>query len=370
VSHELRTPLNAVLGWASMLQKTGLDGELAERAVRSIQQNAARQARLIEDLLDISRIAAGSANLDIQELQSCDVVSAVVESLTPVAAENSVELSFSCAESALVRGDRRRLEQVFFNIIGNALKFTPKGGRVEVTARIADGATDVIVSDTGIGIDPTFLPHVFDRFRQADSTSTRAYGGLGLGLAIARQLVEAHGGQISVSSAGVGQGTCFRVTLPLVGEARWAPSPPPLALPPAAAEWPRLDRIRVLAVDDEPAAREIMAYALGECGAVVTTASSALEAFDLLQGGGFDVLLADVAMPGEDGCALIRRIRACATSKVAALPAAAVTAHARDDERREVLQAGFQRHLVKPLEPRELARAVKELAEMRLTATS
>ena len=365
VSHELRTPLNAVLGWSSMLQKTGIDGVLAHRAARSIQENATRQAQLIDDLLDVSRIAAGSATFDMQDIQSGDVVSAVVESLTPLAAEKAIELSFSCPESAGVRGDRRRLEQVFFNIIGNALKFTPKGGRVDVVAQIVDGSVDVSVTDTGIGIDAGFLPHVFDRFRQADSTTTRAYGGLGLGLAIARQLVTAHGGEIDVSSAGPGQGTTFVVRLPvLTAEARRRPAAPAAAQPMAATlEWPRLDGVRVLVVDDEAAAREIMASALGECGAVVASAPSAATGFDLLNMQTFDVLLADIAMPGEDGCSLMRRIRACGASRIASLPAVAVTAHAREDERREVLQAGFQRHLVKPIEPRDLAQAVRELVE-------
>jgi K+-sensing histidine kinase KdpD len=363
VSHELRTPLNAVLGWSAMLEKTGVDPNLAHRAVRSIQENAARQAKLIDDLLDVSRIAAGHATLDLQDIQSGDIVSAVVESLIPVAASAGVELRLSCIDSAVLQGDRRRLEQVFFNVIGNALKFTASGGSVDVVARVTDGAADVLVTDTGIGIDGNFLPHVFDRFRQADATSTRAYGGLGLGLAISKQLVEAHGGEISVSSLGTGHGTSFRVRLPLAaGEPRRQLQEPTSAPPRrAVAEWPRLDGVRVLAVDDEPAVREIMACTLGDCGAVVTTAASAPEAFDLLSAGDFDVLLADVAMPGEDGCSLIRRIRSCPEPRLAVLPAAAVTAHARDEERRDVLEAGFHLHLVKPIEPRDLACAVKEL---------
>ncbi|HTM04327.1 MAG TPA: ATP-binding protein [Vicinamibacterales bacterium] len=363
VSHELRTPLNAVLGWSAMLQKTGLDAALGQRAARSIQDNATRQAKLIDDLLDVSRIAAGIATLDRQDVQSGEVVGAVVESLTPVAASNGVELHFSCVESAVVRGDRRRLEQVLFNIIGNALKFTPRDGRVDVTTRVIDGAADITITDSGIGIDPAFLPHVFDRFRQADSTSTRAYGGLGLGLAIARQLVDAHGGSITASSAGSGEGASFHVRLPLAsGETRAARAEQPAA--PAQKEpvvWTRLDDVRVLAVDDEPATLELMAFALKHCGADVTTAASAPEAYERLRGSRYDVLLADIAMPGEDGCSLIRRIRASGEPRLAALPAAAVTAHAGADERREILQAGFDLHLVKPIAPDELARAVKQL---------
>ena len=361
VSHELRTPLNAVLGWASMLRKSDLSATLAQRAAQSIHENATRQAKLIDDLLDVSRIAAGRATLDVEEVDLSALVAGVVESLVPMAASNDVELKLAPLPSAWISGDPRRLEQVFFNLLGNALKFTPQGGSITIEARLLERAVDVRVTDSGIGIDPEFLPHVFERFRQADSTSTRTYGGLGLGLSIAKQLVEAHKGSIAVESAGSGHGATFIVQLPLTGGqvARRSPAAAPVRRAPD--DVPRLDGTRVLIVDDEPAAREVMTYALMERGARVTAAATAADAYDLLVSEAFDVLLADIAMPGEDGCSLMRRVRASADGRVALIPAAAVTAHARAEERRDVLAAGFHAHLVKPIEPGELARAVGAL---------
>jgi signal transduction histidine kinase len=363
VSHELRTPLNAVLGWSAMLQKDMSDKALTARAVQSIHDNAARQARLIDDLLDVSRIVAGRTTLDLQEIDLGALITGVVESFIPVAATSHVELVVARLPSAVVQGDPRRLEQVFFNLLANALKFTESGGRIEIDAAQVNGHVDVRVRDTGIGIEPEFLPYVFEPFRQANSTTTRNHGGLGLGLSIAKQLVDAHHGTIRVESDGSGTGTTFIVGLPVAAAsaapriARTGPAAKPALEPP-----PRLDGVRVLGVDDEPAAREIMGYALTAQGAEVTVASSAAEAFDILQDRDFDVLLADIAMPGEDGCALLRRVRSSANARMASIPAAAVTAHARDEERRAVLDAGFQLHLVKPIEPGDLARAVDRLA--------
>jgi signal transduction histidine kinase/ActR/RegA family two-component response regulator len=362
VSHELRTPLNAVLGWASMLRKSDISPTLAQRAAHSIHENATRQAKLIDDLLDVSRIAAGRATLDMDDVDLAALVAGVVESLVPMAASNDVELKLSAMPSAWVNGDARRLEQVFFNLLGNALKFTPQGGTVSIDARALDRGVEVRVSDSGIGIDPEFLPHVFERFRQADSTSTRTYGGLGLGLSIAKQLVEAHKGSISVESAGIGHGATFIVHLPLASTQPARRGALPATTPRVLEEQvPRLDGMHVLIVDDEPAAREVMAYALAERGARVTSAGTAADAFQLLGSDRFDVLLADIAMPGEDGCAFMRRVRASDDPRIALIPAAAVTAHARDDERRDVLAAGFHAHLAKPIEPGELARAVGAL---------
>jgi signal transduction histidine kinase/ActR/RegA family two-component response regulator len=361
VSHELRTPLNAVLGWASMLRKSDVSTALAQRAAHSIHENATRQAKLIDDLLDVSRIAAGRATLDVEDVDLSTLVAGVVESLVPVAAANDVELKLSPMPSAWISGDPRRLEQVFFNLLGNALKFTPQGGTIAIEPRLLDRAVDVRVTDSGIGIDPEFLPHVFERFRQADSTSTRTYGGLGLGLSIAKQLVEAHKGSITVESAGAGHGATFIVQLPLATGQVPRRSVPAMQGRRAADDVPRLDGTRVLIVDDEPAAREVMTYALVERGASVTAATTAEDAYSLLFSEPFDVLLADIAMPGEDGCSLIRRVRASGDDRVAMIPAAAVTAHARDEERRDVLAAGFHAHLVKPIEPGELARAVGAL---------
>jgi CheY-like chemotaxis protein/anti-sigma regulatory factor (Ser/Thr protein kinase) len=264
--------------------------------------------------------------------------------------------------AATVIADTRRLEQVFFNLLGNAVKFTPAGGHVDIEAALDGDMVEIRVRDTGVGIDPEFLPHVFDRFRQADSTSTRAYGGLGLGLAIARQLVEAQNGRIGVESAGAGQGTTFRVRLPVVIPQTSRPLATPARPAPQVLAAPRLDGTRVLVVDDERDAREMMAYALERCGAAVTTAQDTAQALEILNREPLDVLLADLAMPGADGYALIQQVRGCG-GRNAAIRAAAVTAHARDDERRRALTAGFQLHLAKPFEAEELTRLVERLLQ-------
>jgi signal transduction histidine kinase/ActR/RegA family two-component response regulator len=362
VSHELRTPLNAILGWASMLRKGQLQPAVSDRALQSIHDNATRQAKLIDELLDLSRIAAGRAAFDLQEVELRDTLRGIVESILPVAASSEVELRIGLMPPATVLADARRLEQVFFNLLGNAVKFTPPGGHVEIAAVLDGDLVEVRVRDTGVGIEPEFLPHVFDRFRQADSTSTRAYGGLGLGLAIARQLVEAQNGRISVESTGAGQGTTFRVRLPLVAPQTSRPLAAPVraAAQPSAA--PKLDGTRILVVDDERDAREMMAFALERSGATVTTAPDTAEALEILRREPLDILLADLAMPGADGYALIQQVRACGGLN-AAIRAAAVTAHARDDERRRALTAGFQLHLSKPFEAEELTRLVERLLQ-------
>jgi signal transduction histidine kinase/CheY-like chemotaxis protein len=358
VSHELRTPLNAILGWTSMLQKGSLEAPVAARALQSVHDNATRQARLIDELLDFSRIISGKTKLDVDEVNVRELVRGVVESMIPTAAGRGVELRLMPVPPVIVPGDVRRLEQVFFNLLSNALKFTPMGGRVTLETRLDDGTVEVRVSDTGIGIEPEFLPHVFDRFRQADSATTRSHGGLGLGLSIARQLVEAHNGGIAVESEGRNCGSTFIVRLPIADES--SDREPDIPSTARAVEPPRLDGVHVLVVDDEPDSREIMAHALRGCGARVTVASSAGDALGLLERERMDVLLADIAMPGEDGYSLIRKVRANA-GPLASIPAAAVTAHARDEERRAALDAGFQLHVAKPFEPMQLVRAVETL---------
>ena len=265
---------------------------------------------------------------------------------------------------ATLTADPRRLEQVFLNLIANAVKFTPAGGRVTVGAAVHDGIVDVRVTDTGRGIDPGFLPHVFDRFRQGDAGASRRVGGLGLGLFIARRLVEAHGGTIAAESEGIGQGATFSVRLPSTGTAEShepaAEAPPP---PLASAAPPTLYGVRVLLVDDEPDALEVMSSALETCGASVTTATSARDALDSLARDPFDVLLSDIAMPDADGYDLIRGVRGLAPSPVAQIPAAAVTAFASDEDRRRALAAGFHTHLAKPIAPALLAQTVATLAQ-------
>jgi signal transduction histidine kinase/ActR/RegA family two-component response regulator len=361
VSHELRTPLNAILGWASMLRMGSVGEDVVPKAVDAIHRNASRQAKLVDDLLDFGRIAGGRTALDLQPIDAYTFLRGIVESVIPLAASNQVEIKLYSVPDAAILGDVRRLEQVFVNLLGNSLKFTPAGGHISVSARASAGNLEVRVADNGIGISPDFLPHVFDRFRQGDGTSTRHHAGLGLGLSIAKQLVEAHNGSIRAESAGSGQGTAFIVTLPIHKDARNAVAA--VADTPAGAE-PRLDGVRVLVVDDEEDARELIGRALQDRGAHITLAANSRDAFQILQRDVIDVLLADIAMPGDDGYSLIRQVRAAGTS-LSSLPAGAVTAHARDEERARALAAGFQMHVAKPVEPGEIVRMVDHLAHDR-----
>jgi signal transduction histidine kinase/ActR/RegA family two-component response regulator len=369
ISHELRTPLNAILGWAAMLRAGTVDPARMSRAVEAIFNNASRQGRLIEDLLDVSRIVAGRATIDVEELDLGENLRGAVESMMPAAEASGIELRFQPPSDLFVKADARRLEQVFLNLLSNALKFTPAGGSVTIDAERVGSFVDIRVRDTGAGIEPEFLPHVFERFRQGDSTTTRSVGGLGLGLFIARHLVEAQHGHIAVSSDGPGRGSTFTVTLPSVGtRARPAgrSAPGEDAARTAGREGTdaalTLSGIRVLVVDDEADAREMMAAALESCGATVTIASSANAALDALKRAPVDVLLADIAMPDRDGYELIREVRQASTARIAAVPAAAVTACVREDERERAIAAGFHLHLAKPIHPTALARAVAHLA--------
>jgi CheY-like chemotaxis protein len=280
----------------------------------------------------------------------------VVESLTPLAVSHQIDIALAAVPEAKVLGDVRRLEQVFVNLLGNSLKFTPAGGHIMVSARVAGRDIEVRVADDGAGIAPEFLPHVFDRFRQGDSTTTRNHSGLGLGLSIAKQLVEAHKGSIRVESGGLGKGTAIVVTLPL--DSRAADTPQRQSV----EEAPSLNGVHVLVVDDEKDARELIGRTLEARGATIDVAENARDAIQILERGGIDVLLADLAMAEEDGYSLIRRVRSSSASGLATIPAAAVSAHARDDERRRALAAGFHRHVAKPVEPFALARMVHDLA--------
>ncbi len=370
VSHELRTPLNSILGWASILGKGQLEPARAQRALRAIQDNAARQARLVDELLDFSRIVAGRVALDLQPIDLTSLLNAVAESVLPAASAKGVDLSVDAPARVMVLGDVRRLEQVFFNLLGNAVKFTADRGTVRVQVRATQSDVTVSVTDTGMGIEPAFLPYVFDRFRQADATITRNYGGLGLGLSIAKQLVEAHKGAISAESGGVGHGSTFSVTLALASARAEPPGPrtlvEPAATAPAGPAVPaHLDGIQVLVVDDEADARDVTACALAACGAKVVVAARAVEALELLVHERVDVLLADIAMPDLDGYTFMRQVRRSAVERVAKVPAAAVTAHVREDEKRQALDAGFQVHVAKPIDPARLAHVVERLARSR-----
>jgi signal transduction histidine kinase/CheY-like chemotaxis protein len=368
VSHELRTPLSAVLGWAAMLRSQMLDAARAHRAIEAIYTNATRQAHLIDDLLDVSRIVAGRAPLDLQEVDLAGNVRGAVEAIMPLAESKGVELGLGAPPAdARIVADPHRLEQVFLNLLGNAVKFTPAGGRVTVHIAACEGTIDVRVTDTGRGIDRAFLPHVFERFRPADSTVLRSAGGLGLGLFIADRLVRAHGGRISAESEGEGRGAVFTVTMPTLARSSLTPRPPSAAAeaaPLGPDALPSLAGIRVLVVDDEADVRELTTSILETCGATVLSAGSTENALEALNvdGSRIDVLLADIAMPGRDGYDLIRALRMQSQSSVAGIPAAAVTACARADERQRALAAGFQMHLAKPVRPATLARAVASLA--------
>ena len=364
VSHELRTPLNAILGWAWILLGGRLDEEGTRRAVQTIERNARAQSQIIDDLLDVSRIVTGKLRLKMRPVSLEGIVEAAVEGVRPAADAREIPIETRTAplsERWELRGDPARLQQVVWNLLSNAVKFTQPGGRIEVAVDEEDGQALIRVSDTGIGIPPEFLPYVFDRFRQADSSTTRTYGGLGLGLSIVRNLVELHGGTVAVESGGEGRGAVFTVRLPLSPALRPVASPAksPGAEPPAA---PRLSGLRILLVDDEPDAREVVSSALEELGAEVTSVPSAAEALAALSRSGADVLVADIGMPGEDGYSLIRKIREL-DGDLRGLPAIALTAYAGEADRRRALEAGFQVHLAKPIEPRLLAETVSTVSK-------
>jgi len=364
LSHELRTPLSAMLGWASMLKNGTLDEARRTRALDAIFNNATRQARLIEELLDVSRIVAGRASLDLQECDPADSVRGAVDTIMPLAEGKGVDVRVGDLPPVTVIADPRRLEQVFLNLLSNAVKFTPHGGLIEIGGTTSEGNVDLHVADSGAGIDPAFTPHVFERFRQADSTRVRRAGGLGLGLFIARQLVDAQGGTIHAESAGTGHGATFTVRLPIARPEAHAERRVPRETDTRANEVPPglLNGVRVLLVDDEADTREVMMSALEMRGAIVTPADSARDAIAALRRDEFDVLLADIAMPDQDGYELIQSVRSLPAARAARIPAAAVTACASDSDRDRALAAGFQVHLAKPVPPDALACTVATLA--------
>jgi signal transduction histidine kinase/CheY-like chemotaxis protein len=361
VSHELRTPLNAVLGWAEMLSRRAIEGPLRDRALRGISEGARRQARLIEDLLDVASITSGKMRLDRTLVDLGDVIGDALLIAQPSAATKHLRLSFERgAWAPKIFGDRVRLEQVASNLISNAVKFTPDDGVVDVRMRRAGDHAELLISDTGQGIPADFLPCVFEPFRQADESTTRIHSGLGLGLSIVKSLVEAHNGTVRVHSAGEGLGSTFVVTLPVAVWERSAPTASTGDAEPAA-DVPSLAGIRVLVIDDDEESREVVAAHLHGCQADVSTVSSAADGFALLQQQRFDVLLADIGMPGEDGYSLMQRIRAQCPPGSASIPAAALTALARDEDRERALRNGFQLHLAKPIDASAVVAAVAML---------
>ena len=374
ISHELRTPLNSILGWTRLLQAGHLDEETAARAIETIQRNTVSQAKLIEDVLDVSRIVTGRLRLSIQPVDLETVVKAAVDSNRPAADAKGIHVDVALDEHAgVLLGDPERLQQVVWNLVSNAVKFTGRDGAVRVRLARIDHHLELSVSDTGRGIEPEFLRHVFDRFQQADSGTTRRYGGLGLGLAIVRHIVELHGGSVSVESSGVGHGATFRVRLPLaIAQSRVdepvASRGGPSSEPPALDDLPSLAGLRLLVVDDEADARDLLVHVLARRGAEARLASSAREALAILDrqdGWVPDALISDVGMPEEDGYALIRAVRAHPSADVRHVPALALTAYARAEDRNRALASGFERHIAKPVEPAELVVTVADLASRR-----
>ena len=361
VSHELRTPLNAIMGWAKMLSSQQLDEARRARAIETIDRNAVAMAQLIDDLLDVSRIISGKMRLEIKRVDAARVIEAAIEAARPAAEAKGVAIASSLDRSVPpLSGDPNRLQQIVWNLLSNAVKFTPAGGRVEVGLAITQGSIEIRVEDTGRGIAPAFLPYVFDAFRQEDTAHTRSRGGLGLGLAITKQLVELHGGRIDASSQGEGFGAVFKVHLPVPAIARTGD-----ALESQRLELQKradLEGLRVLVVDDDADARELVQTVLESSGCRVTVAEGADSALDAISREVPDVLLSDVGMPGRDGYDLIREVRLLPPNRGGSVPAAALTAYARAEDRRRLLDAGFSMHLAKPVEPAELLAVVASLA--------
>ena len=369
VSHELRTPLNAILGWADMLRRGSLTGDLPARAAQTICDSAKRQAQLIDDLLDVSRIVSGKLRLNRTAVDVAEVVREAVEVVQPGADGKNIRLGVEVPTSPrAVFADAARLQQVIWNLLSNAVKFTPEGGSVHVAVRdvASPQSVEVIVRDDGIGIAREFLPHVFDAFRQADASATRVHPGLGLGLSIVKSLVDAHGGTVTAASDGHGRGATFAVRLPaasgktVTGAGR--------AEAPDADAPASLEGLRILVVDDDPASCDMLVAHLANSNARVLTAHSAAAALVVLSREPVDVLLADIGMPHEDGYSLLRKVRALPQAAVAAVPAAAVTAFARDEDRRQSLEAGFDLHLTKPIDAEALITAVATLRQVRVAS--
>jgi CheY-like chemotaxis protein/two-component sensor histidine kinase len=369
LSHELRTPLNAIQGWAALLRQPNISAEDQQRGLETIERNVRAQGQIINDLLDMSRIISGKIHLEVQPMQLHQVIEGSLDVVRQTAVAKRVRMT-SLLDSSIgrVRGDPNRLQQVLWNLLTNAVKFTPQGGRIHVVLERVNSHVEIVVEDTGIGIRAEFLPYVFERFRQGDATTTRRFGGLGLGLSIVKNLVELHGGSVRVKSPGENQGTTFVVALPVSHIHNDEGSRVNRSMHAGdsleAIELPRLDDISVLLVDDEPDGRALIARILEGRGARPTAVQSAEEALECLQRERFDILLSDVGMPHVDGYELIRRARMLDRARTNPLPAIAVTAYARSEDRQRSLLAGYQMHLAKPVEARELIAAIASLLHL------
>ncbi|MEN3274705.1 MAG: diguanylate cyclase [Massilia sp.] len=367
LSHELRTPLNAMLGWAQLLMDGGKDEKMLRRGLQTIERNARAQAQLIEDMLDMSRLIAGKVRIEVDRTWPSDFIGAAVETVRPTALAKGVHLETRIdSHAGPLAADAGRLQQVMTNLLSNAIKFTPAGGSVRVGSKREGDAVVIEVADTGIGIHPEFLPFVFDRFRQADASSTRRHGGLGLGLSIAQQLVQLQGGQLTAASAGEGQGAAFTLTMPLAGAAQ-TPAPDCLVkahdLDAVRASSGALEGLTILVVDDERDSLDIVHYVLADMAANIVTAATAYEALQTIERLKPDLMISDIGMPEMDGLELMRRIRASSNPQVAGVRALALTAFSRREDRGHSLEAGFDEYLAKPVAPAELVRAVLTLCD-------
>jgi len=398
LSHELRTPLNSILGWAGLLRTREFDAATTARALETIERNAKSQAQLIEDILDVSRIIRGKLTLKLRSLNLCSVIEAAIEAMRPAAQDKKIQLEArlnpggdfissakmdganpngSLKKEIFVKGDPERLQQVVWNLVSNAIKFTPEGGKVDVLLLTAGSHAEIQVRDTGSGISSEFLPYVFDRFRQEDSTTTRSYGGLGLGLAIVRHLVELHGGTVQVDSEGEGKGATFTVKLDLEDSAKERRlcndsnqdlehlelQADQAFLPSGTTIVPLvLEGLQILIVDDEPDVRELLLTVIEESGAKAIAAASVSEALKILDKFQPDVLVSDIGMPLEDGYTLIRQVRELEVKRERLLPAIALTAYVRDEDSENAIASGFQMHLSKPVDTTELVKVVASLA--------
>jgi len=369
LSHELRTPLHAIQGWATLLRQRRARPEDYDRGLETIERNVRVQIQIVNDLLDMSRIISGKIHLEVQPIYLHEVVNNAIEAVRHSAESKSIRIQpLLDSRIGLVRGDSNRLQQVLWNLLSNAIKFTPKEGRIQVVLERVNSHAEICVEDTGIGIRPEFLPHVFDRFRQADPSTTRHHGGLGLGLSIVKNLVELHGGTVRVKSPGENQGSTFIVALPISyvrADERSRGTPQTLSEDQLASlDLPRLDHVRVLIVDDEGDGRELIARILQDQGVHPVCASTAAEALKILERESFDLLLSDIGMPDMDGFELIRRVRHLDNSRRRALPAIAITAYARAEDRQRSLLAGFHMHLSKPIEASELIASIAGLIHL------
>ncbi|HET9527092.1 MAG TPA: ATP-binding protein [Pyrinomonadaceae bacterium] len=367
ISHELRTPLSAILGWTRMLRLGQLSGEDHAKALDTIERNARAQAQLIDDLLDVSRIVTGKLRMDVRPSDPISFIDAAVEAVRPAAEAKGVRVQKVMDTGTVsIPGDPVRLQQVVWNLLSNAIKFTPRGGRVQIRSERINSHLEIVVSDTGQGIEPDFLPYVFDRFRQADQKTSRQHGGMGLGLAIVRHLVELHGGTVRANSDGVGQGATFTVQLPIspiyqVDESGGRVHPGARDLLPANEPSDRLDGLTILVVDDEPDTRDLLKQGLEYCGASVRLASSASDALAALNGDVPDIMISDIGMPNVDGYELIRQVRSLQTETGQRVAAIALTAYTRVEDRLQALRAGYDMHVPKPVELTELCAVAASL---------